>query len=207
MDESRHIGIEGRKKLFCAFDKGDFHSKVPEIFRKFNTDKTSADYRGGFWFFGICKILDPEGVFNGTESKNSFGIYSRYWRNGRFCARSKKKLIIFFLKDVSVFKIFYGNGFCAWVYVDNFVEGFHFHPETAEKTFGSLESQFGRIGNNVADIIGKSAVCIGNISASLEDLYLRFFIKAANSCGGGGSAGNSSDNYNFHNFFSFRINL
>ena len=69
VDKRRHIRVKGVHQLLWALDDGDFHAKLPQVFRQFQTDKAATCQHNGLGMMCVYVLLDPEGILHSTERK------------------------------------------------------------------------------------------------------------------------------------------
>ena len=64
----------------------------------------------------------------------------------------------------------------------------HIHPETGKEALWSLKGQFLRIFNHPTDVVGQTAVGIGDIAGTLKDHDFRLLVQPADTSRSGGSS-------------------
>ena len=199
MDKGGHIRIEGVHELLGALDDGDIHTKFSQVFRQFQTDKTTACKHDRFWMVFIDIFLDPEGVFHSPQGKQLLDTRSRQLWLGRFCTGRKEQFVIGLLENFSGFQVMDSDGLSFRVDGGDFVVYLHGDPEAFPETLRGLQGQVIRVYDNIADKIRQTAVCIGDVARTFKHDDLRLIIQSADSCSGGCTACDTANNDNFHN--------
>ena len=198
MQKSSHFRIEGTHQLAGTLHDRDFHTLLSEIFSQLQSDKAAAGQNDRAGLLLPDEIVNAEGVFHGAQGEKPVQSDSGQIRLCGSGSGRKEKLVVAFLKHSSGFQILHGDGLLLRVDGGDLVAHLHFHTEPLPEAFRRLESQFFRVCDNAADVIGQSAVCVGHIAGPFEYKYLRGFIKPPDAGGRSGASRHSSDNYNLH---------
>ena len=114
------------------------------------------------------------------------------------CAGGEDQLVVALLEFHACLQIFYGDGFAFRLDSRDLMTDFHDHTEAGEKALRGLESQLFRIPDHVADIVGQTAVGIGDISGTLKHNDLRRLVQPPDSCRGCSASRHAAYNYHFH---------
>ena len=115
-------------------------------------------------------LFDAESILHRAKREQLLQPDAGKPRLRRFGSGGKNQLIVFFLKFFSGLQIPRQNRFFIWMDSRNLMADAHVNAKTREKFLWSLKRQILRIGNNAANIIGQTAVGVGNISSSLRIL-------------------------------------
>ena len=81
----------------------------------------------------------------------------------------------------------------------------HVHIETRAEALRCLERERGRIGNGAADIVGQTAIRIGNIARAFEHDDLRVFVQPSETCCCRRATRYSTNDDHFHALPSFCV--
>ena len=164
MYKSCHISVKRVHKLLWSLDYGNVQSQLPEIFRKLQANISASGKHCRLWLFFLHKLPDFQSIFYCTKGKKIVQICSGKLRPYRFCSSGNKKFIINLLKTFPCIQIFYCNCFSLRKNPCHLMPHLHGDLEALPEAFRGLKSQFFLILDHTANIVGKSAVCIGNIT-------------------------------------------
>ena len=203
MDKGGHIGVKGIHQLFGPLDDGDLHTQLPQILRHFQSDEAAAHHDSGFRLVLIDKFLDPESILHGAQGEEFAAVHTGQIGPYRLGTGSKQQFIIVFLKDFPGVQVFHGNGLPVGMDGGDLMADLHMDPEPPEKAFRCLQRQILRIFDHTADVIGQTAVGIGNISGTFKHNDLGFFVQSSDSGSSGGAACHTAYDDNFHKTSTF----
>jgi len=191
--------VNGGEDLVFNFHNGDFGPCEVQVFCCFQADEACAHddhffdvvcFEIGFYFVRVLHIPEHKNAFQPNALEGGFeGIG----------AGGQQQLVIVFL-------IFFplgsteDKGFVGGVDVDDFGFNARIHIEAGAEQLRGLQKQLLSFGDDAADIIGKSAVGIGDVFASFQEEDLGKLIHPANSRSGSGPTGDASDNDVFCGF-------
>ena len=201
VDESGHVRVKGVHQLFRALHDGDLHAQFPQVLGQFQSDEAAACQHCGFGVILIDVFFDAQGIFHGPEGKETVNVRAGDRRLRRFCSGRQEQLVVLFFKFFAGFQIFYRNRMLLWVNGGDFVAYLHGYLKSGEKALRCLERQISPVGDDVADVVRQSAVCIRDKSGPLKDDDFCLFVQPADSCGGGCSAGHAAYDYDLHIIF------
>ena len=109
-------------------------------------------------------FFNSECIFHSSQGKHPLQSDTGNCWLRRSGSRRQEQFVIFLLELFSVFQIFYGNSFFIRMDGGNLVPNFHCNLKSGEEAFGCLKGQSIGIINYISDIVGQTAVGIGNIS-------------------------------------------
>lgn len=81
---------------------------------------------------------------------------------------------------------------------DGFGKDAHIDIETVVEAFGRLQHQVFFVSDDIANIVGKTAVGKGNVGPALQNNDFRLFVQTAQAGSDRSAAGDTADNQGFH---------
>ena len=163
VDESGHVRVEGVHQLPGPLDNSDLHPQLPQVLRQLQADEAAAGQDGGLGMMGIDIVLDAEGVLHGAQGEQLLQPHAGEPGLGRLGAGREDELVINFLKFVPGLQVLDGDSFSVRVESGDLMAHPHIHPETGKETLRRLEGQGFRVLNHPADVVGQTAVGVGDV--------------------------------------------
>ena len=198
VDKGRHIRVKGLHKLLGPLDDSDLYAQLPQIFRQLQPDKTATRQHGRPGPICPNVLLDAEGILHGAQGEHLFKPHAGQSGLGGLGAWGENQFVVGLLEDLVCLQIFDRDRFFVRVDGHNLMVHPHIHLEAGQKTLWGLEGQGLWIGDHIADIVGQSAVGIGDIPRPLKNNNLSLFVQSTNPSRCRGTPRHATYNYHFH---------
>ena len=96
-----HVEIQRGHQMIGIFNHRHFHTKLREIFRHFNADKTASDHSRTLRPLFPDKAMYFQSILHRAKGENFAVIYSAHIQARRFCAGRKKQFVIAVFQGLS----------------------------------------------------------------------------------------------------------
>ena len=143
--------------------------------------------------------MDGERILNGAQGKHARILHSRRGRNDRPCTGREQELIVCFLIRLARFEVFDGDGLIFAVDGERLAQDAHIHPIARKKGCRRLKREFFLVLDFPAHVVGKPAICIGDVSRTFQHDDLCPLVQTADTCRRSCTACDAPDDDNFHN--------
>ncbi len=163
VNEVRHFGIQGGHHLRLFFNETDFQSGHAKVLGHLQADKAPSDNGGAFRRFFPDIPFDVVRILHIPQSENPFALDPRPFRDYGQGSGRKNQLVVAFLVNVAVYAFPHPDKFLFRNDFHRFRKGAYVHAEALGKAGNALDEQFLPLGDGFTDIIGQSAVGVGNI--------------------------------------------
>ena len=198
VDESCHIRVEGVHQLFGPLDDGDFHPQLPQVLRKLQTDEAAARQHSGLGMVFADVRLDAERVLHGAQGKQLVEAHTGEPGLGGLGAGREDQLVVAFLKYLPGFQIGHGDRLLVGMNGSDLVAHTHGDPKAGEEALRRLEGQLLGILNDPTNVIGQTAVGVGDEPGPLKHHDLRLLVQSANAGRSSSAACHAAHDDNLH---------
>ena len=145
---------------------GPFHHRHPDalfsqVLSHLKANESGSDDSARYRFMFLYKIIYCIGIRYVPQGKYMILPYPGNARLDRSCSRRKYKFVIAFL--IGFFPMPYNHALFLRVHGYHLAVHTHIHVKTCMETLRGLKLQGILVRNHAADIIGQTAVGIGNI--------------------------------------------
>ena len=141
-------------------------------------------------------IAFGNGLFKGNLQAIVGQIYDNYEADA--AKQGEEALAIAKNKRDTGFQIFYGHRFSFRMDGGHLMADMHMDTEPFPEAFRCLQRKLFRVCDDPADIIGKPAVCVRNVTGPFKNMNLGRFVQSSYSGGGSSAAGHTPDDNHFH---------
>ena len=178
------------------------HLKAPlgEILRHLQADEPGAHHHAGFGLMLLDKIIDRIGIRDISQGKYVILLHPGYGRLHRGRAGRKHQLVVALL--INLFPAAHPHRLLLCIHGNSLAVRAHIHPEAAAKSRHGLHLEGSPVSDHSAHIVGKAAVCVGNIFSPLQHDNLRILVQPAKPGRCACASGHAAYNHNLHCFQS-----
>ena len=198
LHDGRHVAVQGGQDLGRQLHHGDRKAGLHQVFGNFQPNVAAAHHHRALWGALLNEAAQGKGVFHIAQGEHPGAADPRQGRADGLCARRQDQFVVGFGILGAVGQAAHGDRAGFRVNGHRLVAHTRVDAKAPPEALGRLQGQGALFLDRSAHIIGKPAVCIGNIAAALQHYDLGAFVQPAQPCRGGSAAGNAADDDHFH---------
>ena len=198
VDLAGQVLVQRQQHLVVQLDHGGVDPGVDQVLRHLQTDEAAAHHHGGLRPLPLQEVPDAEGVLHGTQGENALQVDAGQGRPDGLGPRGEDQLVIGLGVLAAILQAADGDGVLLGLHGENFVPDTDVDVEPGPKTLRGLEGQRPLVLDGPPDVVGQTAVGVGDISGPLQNDDLGLLVQAAQAGSGSGPSGHASDDNDFH---------
>ena len=184
----------------AAMKDGDLQAALHQVLGNLKADEAAADDDCGFRLLLLDEVGDGERVLDGAQREDALVVGAGNVGLDCLGAGGKDELVVALVVFLAGFEVLHVN--FLGIAVDCRDLGLHANVdvEALLEALGRLYGELLALFDDAADVVRFAAVGIRDVAGALEDDDLGVLVVAAQTCCCAGTAGNATDDYNFHSF-------
>lgn len=198
VDDGRHREVERSHHLRRHLDHVDMKTRLVEVLGHLQTDEPAADHHRTPGPLAKQILLDGIRVGHAAQREDAPVVDALDGRTQRFGTYREHQLVVGLRIEFARGQAPHLDQPLFTVDAHHLLLGADVDAEASGEPLDALHEEFVAVGNRSADVVGQSAVGIGDILPPLEKHDVRMLVHSAQTGRNGGSARHAPDNQIIH---------